>query len=132
MPNNESQTSRGVPRYSIITQNSTPVMLRNMFDLIESRYVRRARYTTDVNALIREIDRLNLLNDYTPYIDNEGNLCFRVPDTATEGLLSINAAGELILNDDESETAAAFAQMRFHINEDGYLIVTQVDPDDGV
>ena len=121
-----------VPKYSIITQNSTPVMLRNMFDLIESRYVRRSRYISDVSALIREIDRLNLLNDYTPYIDGEGNLCFRVPDTAEEGLLSINAAGELILNDNDSDTAAAFAQMRFDITDDGYLLVTQVDPEDRV
>lgn len=120
------------PRYSIITQNSTPVIFRNMFDLIESRYVRRSRYITDVTALKNEIDRLNLLNDYTPYIDNDGNICFRVPDSAEDGLLSINAAGELVLNDNDSETARAFSQMRFHISDEGNLMVTQVDPDDGV
>ena len=85
-----------------------------------------------MTALINEINRLNLLNDYTPYIDNNGILCFRVPDSAEDGLLSINAAGELMLTDDGSETAQAFSQMRFHIDEDGYLIVTQVDPSDEV
>lgn len=111
-----------------ITELNFPTFLRSLFDTIEAAYVRRTQYEYEIGILNERLNQLGLLNYYAAEINADGELVINTPIDAGN-ILEIDNEGFLVLTDDGSEAAAAFKQMRFDIDENGYLIVTQVAPD---
>lgn len=68
------------PAYQIITQDSFPGLMDDLFHSIESRYVRRSRYIEDITQMVYALQRLGLENDNPAYIDHAGNIVFRSTD----------------------------------------------------
>lgn len=110
-----------------ITELNFPTFLRSLFDTIEAAYVRRTQYEYEVGILNERLNQLGLLNYYAAEINSDGELVINAP-IDYGNILEIDNEGFLILTDDGSEAAAAFKQMRFDIDENGYLVVTQVAP----
>lgn len=101
-------------------------MFRKIWQLCESTYLRRSRYEAEMAIITEKIREANLLNEYASSIDPEsGDLLMRFPENGDPSILNI-VDGNLILTDDGSALAADLAKVRYHINANGDLIVSQV------
>lgn len=112
-------------KLSVLTIDEIPTMFRSLFDLIESRYLRAETFSDAIDELRGKIRESNYFNDFSPYIDNSGNLIIDCLDEADTTLLSMEN-GNVMLDDDGSASAEAFSHMKFYIDDNGDLICEQI------
>lgn len=117
-------------RLSVLTNERIPTMLRSLFDLIETRYLRISTFSDTMDEIRAKIREANYFNDFDPYIDENGNLIIDCLDDADSSLLSIEN-GCVMLDDDGSASYEAFSRMKFYIDANGDLICEQI-PDRNV
>lgn len=113
-----------VEKLNVLDGTGVQQMAATIFSYIESTYVRRSVYESDMASLVSRIDAIDAYNRYTFNIDQStGSLTFTIPD-GTDANLSVNNDGYLVLTSEDGTVDRALTHYSFTQDANGTLYLT--------